>query len=380
MDGVPGGTYRAVRCRSTLLFKYLKKDFMKIIIASLISSFVCITLIAQNLGITETISYINSKLENCPCRYEISTSIYNKSRVVLQSDGYLSVYTTVYRNGKADYNDYGNQVSEVKGTSLNYSLVECETYGNVGSSRLKLYCLENGNCVKTTTTKSGTVYYNRILYICFSADYETQRSLINAFKHLINLIHKRGTSTQNSDPFADENYYRNKNSNSTSSNNTTTVTNSNEKISKLQSSGQAATSSIWITKKGEVGNFYIDFPSAPSYQPGEFHGWTTKDKNGQVSYLMNYWVAPSSGQMTIAAAEKYLLPSLMEGDILILKTYLSYAGYKAIDFLYKSNSQPILYKRGRILHRGQEVYILQVYYYHQELVNYNKFVESLRLY
>ena len=134
----------------------------------------------------------------------------------------------------------------------------------------------------------------------------------------------------------------------------------------------------WVEKKGEVGNFYLSFPNSPNYQPEK--GWDARDKDGQVTYLMTYWVAPSSGKMSIEAAEKYLLPSLFDGDLFVSKSYLTYKGLNAIDFLYKSNNTPILYKRGRVVVRGQQVYILQVLYYHQGLADYDRFVNSLRFY
>jgi hypothetical protein len=136
----------------------------------------------------------------------------------------------------------------------------------------------------------------------------------------------------------------------------------------------------WIEKKGEVGNFYLSFPSTPTYTQGSFHGWRAKDKDGQVIYLMSYLEAPPSGQMTIAAAEEHLLPSMLEGNIQVSKSYLTYSGYNALDFLYKTNQNPTMYKHGRVIVRGQKVYILQVHYYHKDLAYFDKFVKSLRLY
>jgi hypothetical protein len=134
----------------------------------------------------------------------------------------------------------------------------------------------------------------------------------------------------------------------------------------------------WVEKKGEIGNFYLSFPSAPNYKSGSFHGWNAKDKGGQVTYLMSYIVAPSSGKMTIEAAEKYLLPSLMEGDSFVSKKYLTYSGFSAMDFLYKTYTSPTMYKQGRVVVRGQQVYVLQVLYYHKDLAYFDKYVNSLR--
>lgn len=136
----------------------------------------------------------------------------------------------------------------------------------------------------------------------------------------------------------------------------------------------------WVEKKAEIGNFYLSFPSAPTYKSGSFHGWDAKDKGGQVTYLMSYILAPSSGKMTIEAAEKYLLPSLMEGDSFVSKKYLTYSGFSAMDFLYKTYNSPTMYKQGRVVVRGQQVYVLQVLYYHKDLANFDKYVNSLRFY
>jgi hypothetical protein len=136
----------------------------------------------------------------------------------------------------------------------------------------------------------------------------------------------------------------------------------------------------WIEKKGEIGNFFIKFPNIPSYSQGAFHGWRAKDKAGQVTYLFSYMEAPSSGQMSIAAAEKYLLPSMFEGDIQVSKSYLKYSGLNAIDFLYKTTANPTLFKQGRLIVKGQKVYILQVLYYHKNLALFDTFSTSLRFY
>lgn len=136
----------------------------------------------------------------------------------------------------------------------------------------------------------------------------------------------------------------------------------------------------WIEKKSEIGNFYLSFPNTPTYTSGSFHGWRAKDRDGQVIYLMSYLEAPPSGEMTIAVAEKFLLPSMFEGDFQVSKNYLTYSGWNAMDFLYKTSNNPTMFKQGRVIVKGQKVYILQVHYYHKDLASFDKFAKSLRLY
>jgi len=134
----------------------------------------------------------------------------------------------------------------------------------------------------------------------------------------------------------------------------------------------------WIEKKIEMGNYYLSFPSTPTYTVGK--GWYAKDKNDQVTYFASFIDPGSSQEMSIAAVEKFLLPSMMEGDILVSKNYLTYSGYNAIDFLYKTNRNPVLYKKGRVIVRNNKLYIFQVHYYHSELVYFDKFSKSLKFY
>jgi hypothetical protein len=140
----------------------------------------------------------------------------------------------------------------------------------------------------------------------------------------------------------------------------------------------ALTQSGWVEKKSEVGNFYLTFPNMPTFKSGS--DWTSKDKNGQVTYFMSFKEFPSNNKITIEAVEKYLLPSMMEGDIQVSKNYLTFSGFKAIDFLYRTNENPILYKKGRIIIRNNNVYILQVHYYFSNLADFDKFSKSLRFY
>jgi hypothetical protein len=334
-----------------------------------------LSLIAQELNIYETINYINSKLENCPCE---TSSGYAKYKIDWTSDGYLTVREITYSEYSVN-RDVGNNIIKAKGKSLNFDLIEVKK--NSFNSFLEIRCYgetpyQPANCVTRTNVPNGDIMYLGTLSICFNADFETQRSLLNAFKHLGSLIKAEGSQSTNSDPFSDENFNKSK-TNVTPPAKTTTKPTS--QVTKNQSvSNSAITTTNWVEKKGEVGNFYLSFPNYPKYQAGK--GWDARDKDGQVTYLASYILAPSSGTMSIAAAEKYLLPSMFEGDIFVSKKYLTYNGLNALDFLYKTNSSPTLNKRGRVVVRGQQVYILQVLYYHQELANFERFVNSLHLY
>ena len=134
----------------------------------------------------------------------------------------------------------------------------------------------------------------------------------------------------------------------------------------------------WTEKKVENGRFYLSFPNVPSYSEGL--GWTAYDKDSQVTYYISFMEVPSKNETTIAIVEKFLLPSMMEDDILVSKSYLKYLGSNAIDFLYKAKQTPILYKKGRVIVRNNNLYVLQVHYYHNDLANFDKFSKSLRFY
>jgi hypothetical protein len=138
--------------------------------------------------------------------------------------------------------------------------------------------------------------------------------------------------------------------------------------------------SHWIEKKSDVGNFYLSFPSVPSYTFSSFHGWTARDKNGQVTYFMSFIEAPSNVRMSMSSVEQQLLPSLLEGDIQISKRYITFSGYPALDFYYKTNNVPQMYKRGLAVVKGQNLYILQVHYFHENLIDFNRFTGSLRFF
>ena len=84
--------------------------------------------------------------------------------------------------------------------------------------------------------------------------------------------------------------------------------------------------------------------------------------------------------ISIADVEKYLLPSMMKNDIQVSKNYLNYSGYNALDFLYKTNRIPVMYKKGRIIVRDNKLYILQVFYYYSNLEDFDYFSKSLRFY
>jgi hypothetical protein len=134
----------------------------------------------------------------------------------------------------------------------------------------------------------------------------------------------------------------------------------------------------WKEIQSDIGNFYLSFPSTPGYTPEK--GWSVKDKDGQVTYFMSSKEISSSQKMSIAAVEEYLLPSMMKQDIQVSKYYLTYSGYNAMDFLYKTNGYPVMYKKGRVIVRDQKLYVLQVFYYHSDLEDFDKFSNSLRFY
>jgi hypothetical protein len=90
--------------------------------------------------------------------------------------------------------------------------------------------------------------------------------------------------------------------------------------------------------------------------------------------------APSNVLMSMTSVEKFLLPSMMEGDIQVSKNYLTYNNYNAMDFLYKTNRIPVLYKKGRAVIRDQRLYILQVQFYNNEIADFDKFSKSLKFY
>lgn len=354
----------------------LVKGFSILIISILLNS----KIDAQDLNIYETINYINSKLDNSPCR---SFTGYSKYKITWSSDGYLTIqqnpnYTDIVAQ------DVENNIIKAKGRSLNFDRIEVKNY-NSNNSFIEIPCFgissyQPANCITETNVPSGNVRNLGILNICFSADYETQRGLLNAFKHLGSLIKAEDSQIKNTDPFSDENYNKNKTTSNTLPNKNVTAASSIKKENTQSDSRSINTQPAWIEKKGEVGNFYISFPRQPTYTQGSFHGWKASDKEGQVFYLLAYLEAPSSGQMSVKVAENYLLPSMFEGDVQISKNYVTYNGFNALDFLYKTTNNPIMYKQGRVVVKGQKVYILQVQYYHKDLIYFDKFTKSLRFY
>lgn len=140
------------------------------------------------------------------------------------------------------------------------------------------------------------------------------------------------------------------------------------------------TQSQWIEKKYDIGRFYLNFPSVPTYTYGSFHGWSSKDKNGQVTYLMSFMEAPSNVEMSLNSVENYLLPSMLAGDIQISTKNSTYNGFKTLEFHYKTNHEPVLFKRGRAIVVNQKLYLLQVHYYHESLADFDRFAKSLRFF
>jgi hypothetical protein len=138
------------------------------------------------------------------------------------------------------------------------------------------------------------------------------------------------------------------------------------------------TSSAWIVKNAEIGNFQLSFPNNPDYTKGKFHGWRSTDKSGKVIYMMSYLEAPPKETLTMVSIEKYLLPSLFEGDTKLSQKNLTYSGYSALDFYYKTNNNPSLLKKGRVVIKGQKIYLLQIHYYDVNLIQLEKYLNSLK--
>jgi len=132
----------------------------------------------------------------------------------------------------------------------------------------------------------------------------------------------------------------------------------------------------WLTQRIEKANCAISFPSEPEFSNQPFLGWSSKDKDGQVTYLIAFIEEPNE-RFTIADIERFLLPSMFSSDQQISKNYLRYEGFEAIDFLYQSNNSPVLYKKGRVVIRDHKIYVMQVLYYHDDLQNFERFVNSL---
>jgi len=136
----------------------------------------------------------------------------------------------------------------------------------------------------------------------------------------------------------------------------------------------------WDENKLEIAKAYLSFPNTPKYSFKKNYNWSAKDKADQVTYMMSYSEMPSGHPVSIELLEKFLLPSMLKGDIQISKKYLTYCGYKTMDFLYRTNKKPNLYKEGRIIIRNQKIYVLQVRFYYKELANFDKFSKSLKFY
>ena len=138
----------------------------------------------------------------------------------------------------------------------------------------------------------------------------------------------------------------------------------------------------WILKKSSTGKFNILFPTNPSYsKDGAMDRWLAKDKDGKVVYR----IATSEGPSPPPSNPKYqletnLLPSLVGNDILLTKNFSKYKGYDALDFIYKSSTDKNgRYTKGRAILAGRRIYVLLIQYYHSELVDFDKFANSLTI-
>lgn len=132
----------------------------------------------------------------------------------------------------------------------------------------------------------------------------------------------------------------------------------------------------WANYELDIAGCKISFPSDPDFNNQPFSGWSANNKDGQVTYLIAFIDEPNES-FTIADIERFLLPSMFSNDQQISKSYLLYEGFDAIDFLYHSNSRPVLTKKGRVIIRDHKIYVLQVLYYHDDLQNFAKFANSL---
>lgn len=133
-----------------------------------------------------------------------------------------------------------------------------------------------------------------------------------------------------------------------------------------------------VEKRSQIGAFYLKFPSNPTYVMNDaFHLWITKDKNDQVTYMAFYAEDPSGKQVSVKAVKNDLISSMMSGDIQIQESNLKYQGFNGVEFLYRTPNRPTLYKKGRVIVKDSKLYILQIYYYNQDLIEYELFVNSL---
>lgn len=155
-----------------------------------------------------------------------------------------------------------------------------------------------------------------------------------------------------------------------------------EPSSTNQSSQKRDSKETWVLKKSSSGKFNILFPTSPSYsKDGIMDRWLAKDKNGEVLYRL------ATTEIPLYPNPKYqlennLLPSLIGDGILLTKSFTKYQGYDALDFLYKYNNgidKNVLYHKARAIIVGKRVYVLMIQYYHSNLIDFDKFANSLTM-
>jgi hypothetical protein len=275
---------------------------------------------------------------------------------------------------------YTNGATYFLATTVRYFSTPQKTVGtlrvaltNKQSLELKLYTCELISDVELGTVPMGLFYLTKLdiaklkqanIYMIVFKDESGVNKIVSAStnsdvaKRQINCLQSNSKSTEN---------------NSKVENKTKMSNVSEQEITPIPK---------WIEKKGEIGNFYLSFPNAPTYSEmgGSTYGWTAKDKDEQVTYLLSYIEAPSDEEVSMASVEKYLLPSLMKGDIEVSKSYLSFKGSNAMDFLYKTIRTPEMYKKGRVVIHNHNIYVLQVIYYFSKYADFDRFAKSLKFY
>jgi hypothetical protein len=170
------------------------------------------------------VNYINRKLENCPCKF--TSEGYAKLKVGVTYDGYLTLREVAYSQYKIT-RDLGDKYIKVKPSALNFNRIQLKKY-NSQNVFIEIPCngeswYKPGVCITEKNMTDGDVHYYSTYKICFTADQETQTSLLNAFKHLGVLFSEDSRfKPDDNDPFL------NYNSDKKTTNQSETITKANE--------------------------------------------------------------------------------------------------------------------------------------------------------
>lgn len=185
---------------------------------------------SQDLNVYETIAYINNKLEDYPCNH--TSGGYAKLKIGVTSDGYLTLREITYSEYQLD-REFGNNLSKARISSLNFDRIELKKY-NSRNSFIEIPCkgevsYKPGNCIMAKNLTSSRINYWNTFKVCFTADYDTQKSLLNAFKHLGSLLNSDpGFHPSSNDPFANyENKKQQPNQNNFSKSSVSTIDKTN---------------------------------------------------------------------------------------------------------------------------------------------------------